>query len=57
MKIQHAMHHIASEAMRVDFTAALVRGIVAGWLIALVVWLSAAVEHAEFDAILFPLIS
>jgi formate-nitrite transporter family protein len=54
VKIQTAMHDIASEAMQVDFTAALVRGIVAGWLIALVVWLSAAVEHAEFVAIFVP---
>lgn len=52
--IRHAMHEIGQEAMRNDFVSALVKGIVAGWLIALVVWLSAAVEHAEFAAIFVP---
>jgi len=53
-QVRNAMHDIASEAMRVDFTAALVRGIFAGWLIALVVWLRAAVDYAEVLVIVVP---
>ena len=52
--VQTAMHEIGSHAMRVDFAAALVKGLVAGWLIAMVVWLTAAMENAKVAAVFVP---
>ncbi len=42
--VQAAMLSLAKKAMEVTFSAALLRGIFAGWLIALMVWLLAAVD-------------
>ncbi len=52
--VRQAMHAIGSELFGGDFFTVLVKGIVAGWLIALVVWLKAAVDYAEFGAIAVP---
>ena len=52
--MRSAMHDIGSEAIRVTFSAALVRGIFAGWLIAFMVWLRAAVDTAEFASVVVP---
>lgn len=46
-----AMLALAREAMEVDFGTAILRGIFAGWLIAMVVWMLAAVEHGRFAII------
>lgn len=43
-ELQHALLETAKEAAAVDPWTAFVRGIVAGWLIAMVVWLRAAVN-------------
>jgi formate/nitrite transporter FocA (FNT family) len=37
--VHEAMHHLGEEAMKPDFATLFVRGIFAGWLIALMVWL------------------
>src|SRR5581483_8493439 len=42
--VQDAMLALAKKAMEVTFGAAILRGIFAGWLIALVVWMLAAVD-------------
>jgi formate/nitrite transporter FocA (FNT family) len=52
--VQRAMHAIGSDAMRVDFWSALVKGIVAGWLIAMVVWLTAAADPMRFASVAIP---
>lgn len=43
---------LGREAMQGDFWAHLVRGVFAGWLIALVVWLLPSAENARFQIIL-----
>lgn len=43
-EVQHAMMRIGLEVGSVSFGAALLRGIFAGWLIAMVVWMLAAVD-------------
>ncbi len=43
-KVRHAMLLLATDAMHVSFGNAILRGIFAGWLIALVVWMLAAVD-------------
>ncbi len=50
--VQHAMLELAKKAADVSFGAAVLRGIFAGWLIALVVWMLAAVDHGRV-AIIF----
>jgi formate/nitrite transporter FocA (FNT family) len=42
--VQHAMLEVAQQSMDVTFGAAIIRGIFAGWLIAMVVWILAAVD-------------
>ena len=53
-ELQDALMHTAREATSVDPWTAFVRGIPAGWLIALVVWLRAAANSGEL-AIIFVL--
>jgi formate/nitrite transporter FocA (FNT family) len=48
------MFEIGSEAAQLSFSAALVRGIIAGWLIALVVWLTAADRRSPLVVIGIP---
>ncbi|MGH9655428.1 MAG: formate/nitrite transporter family protein, partial [Bryobacteraceae bacterium] len=43
-EVQHAMLQIGLEVGHVSFDAALLRGIFAGWLIAMIVWMLAAVS-------------
>ncbi|HYP13965.1 MAG TPA: formate/nitrite transporter family protein [Bryobacteraceae bacterium] len=47
-----AMASVAHEAINVDFWSAFVRGIPAGWLIAMIVWLRAATDSGEIAIIL-----
>ena len=49
--IQHSMLDLATKAMQVSFGAAVLRGIFAGWLIALVVWMLAAVDTGRIAII------
>lgn len=53
-KVKHALLQIGEHAAAPDFGTTVLKGIVAGWLIALVVWLKAAVKTAEFVAIAVP---
>lgn len=46
-EVQHAMMQIGQEAANVSFGTAVLRGIFAGWLIAMVVWMLAAVESGR----------
>jgi formate/nitrite transporter FocA (FNT family) len=46
-EVRDAMLSLAKDAMRVTFGAAILRGIFAGWLIALVVWMLAAVDSGR----------
>jgi len=48
---QHAFLEIARETMNVSFGAALVRGIFAGWLIAMLVWMRAALDTGHIPLI------
>jgi formate/nitrite transporter FocA (FNT family) len=48
---QHAMSDIGHEVAGVGFGAAILRGVFAGWLIALVVWILAASEHSQIGVI------
>ena len=50
--IRAAMLAISREAAHVTFGAALLRGIFAGWLIAMMVWMLAAIEYARFAIII-----
>jgi formate/nitrite transporter FocA (FNT family) len=43
-QVQHSMLQLARESANVTFGAAVLRGIFAGWLIAMVVWMLAAVD-------------
>jgi formate/nitrite transporter FocA (FNT family) len=45
--VQSAMLELAKSAMQVSFGEAIIRGIFAGWLIALVVWMLAAVDSGR----------
>jgi len=45
--VQHSMLQLAKEAANVTFGAAVLRGIFAGWLIAMVVWMLAAVDSGK----------
>jgi formate/nitrite transporter FocA (FNT family) len=42
--VQHAMFELAKGAANVTFGAAILRGVFAGWLIAMVVWMLAAID-------------
>lgn len=53
-EVQTSMHAIGMEAISTGPGAALVKGIVAGWLIAMVVWLTAAMENAKLAAVVIP---
>jgi formate/nitrite transporter FocA (FNT family) len=46
-EIQHAMRDLAFEAAAVPFGTAILRGIFAGWLIAMVVWMLAATQDGK----------
>lgn len=46
-EIQHAMRELALRAAAVSFGAAILRGIFAGWLIAMVVWMLAASQSGK----------
>jgi formate/nitrite transporter FocA (FNT family) len=46
-EVQTAFSDVGREALRVDFWSALIRGVFAGWLIALMVWLLPAAETAR----------
>ncbi|MDQ1474464.1 MAG: formate-nitrite transporter family protein [Bryobacterales bacterium] len=50
-EVQQAMAELATEAANVSFWTALIRGIFAGWLIAMVVWMNAATEAGRFPII------
>lgn len=50
--IQHAMLVLGKEAANVTFGAAILRGIFAGWLIAMVVWMLAAVDTGRIAVII-----
>jgi formate/nitrite transporter FocA (FNT family) len=45
--VQTALRDIATEAGNITFGSAVLRGIFAGWLIALIVWMLAAIEHSH----------
>lgn len=45
--VQHSMFQLAAEAAHVTFGEAVLRGIFAGWLIAMVVWMLAAVDSGK----------
>jgi formate-nitrite transporter family protein len=49
--VQHAMLQLAVKAATVSFSAAIIRGIFAGWLIAMVVWMLAAVDTGRVAVI------
>jgi len=50
-EIQHAMLTLGKEAANVTFGTALLRGIFAGWLIAMVVWMLAAIDTGRIAVI------
>jgi formate/nitrite transporter FocA (FNT family) len=50
-EVQNALAQLARESMDVSFSSAIVRGIFAGWLIALVVWMNAATDSGRFTII------
>jgi formate-nitrite transporter family protein len=50
-ELQRALSDIAHESAAIGFGAAILRGVFAGWLIALVVWLLAASEHSQIGVI------
>jgi formate-nitrite transporter family protein len=49
--VRHAFNEIAREAVAVGFGTALLRGIFAGWLIAMMVWMLAAVRSGQIMVI------
>ena len=49
--VQDALAQLAREAADVGFGAAILRGVFAGWLIAMVVWMNAAIETGRFAII------
>jgi formate/nitrite transporter FocA (FNT family) len=50
--VQHAMLELARSAIQVTFGAAILRGIFAGWLIAMVVWMLAAIDSGRVAVII-----
>ncbi len=50
-EVQHAMLQLATAAADVTFGAAVLRGIFAGWLIAMVVWMLAAIDSGRIAVI------
>jgi formate-nitrite transporter family protein len=50
--VRESMRHLGEEAMRPDFGALLLRGIFAGWLIALMVWLLPFAEELRVVVII-----
>src|SRR3954470_1074876 len=50
-EVQEAMLKVATHAMSVTFGTAIIRGIFAGWLIAMVVWMLAAVDTGRIAII------
>ncbi len=50
--IQHAMLVLGKDAANVTFGAAVLRGIFAGWLIAMVVWMLAAIDTGRIAVII-----
>lgn len=52
-EVQSAMLALAKEAANVTFGEAILRGIFAGWLIAMVVWMLAAVDTGRIAIIVF----
>jgi formate/nitrite transporter FocA (FNT family) len=51
-QVRHAFVEIGQEAMRNSFGVALLKGVFAGWLIALIVWLLPFAESARFFVII-----
>ncbi len=49
--VQNAMQELARETIAVGFSEAFVKGIVAGWLIAMLVWMLAAIETGQVAVI------
>lgn len=49
---QQAFQHLADDAMRGSAAITFARAIMAGWLIALLVWMMPVAEHARFGLIL-----
>ncbi len=49
--VRHAFHEIGLEALSLPFSTALLRGVFAGWLIALLVWILPSAETARFFVI------
>ena len=47
-EVKSALLQIAAEAAQVGFSEAVVRGIFAGWMIAMVVWMNAATDSGRF---------
>ena len=52
-EVQSAMLALAKEAANVTFGEAVLRGIFAGWLIAMVVWMLAAIDTGRIAVIVF----
>jgi formate/nitrite transporter FocA (FNT family) len=50
-QIQHAFLEISRETMKVSFGTALIRGVFAGWLIAMLVWMRAALDSGHIPLI------
>jgi len=50
-EVQHALQELATAAADVSFPTAVVRGIFAGWLIAMVVWMNAATDSGKIPII------
>lgn len=51
-EVRHAMFELAKEAADVTFGTAILRGIFAGWLIAMVVWMLAAIDTGRLAVII-----
>jgi formate/nitrite transporter FocA (FNT family) len=51
-EVRHAMFELSKEAADVTFGVAILRGIFAGWLIAMVVWMLAAIDTGRFAIII-----
>ena len=52
VELQHSMFETAREATSIDPWSAFMRGIPAGWLIAMIVWLRAATDSGELAIII-----
>jgi formate/nitrite transporter FocA (FNT family) len=50
--VQHAFQEIAREAIAVGFRTAILRGVFAGWLIAMMVWILAVMHNTRLPVIL-----